>query len=258
MQEKIDTLENINHFMRILLLCFTTVFVSSLTEVSAQRQFPDSAEAIFNRAMNEINPRYVRWIRANAVQVNEKNMSEAEVMQITTTQWPVLGNMNGMDIEALCFLVLMQAAKSAQEDLKSIMAHVKSINNQKSKLREALSMLNDNKQNITRVRLDSVKLLSAQTLSLQRQNNPERIQPVSATTRDSLKSARTTLPVSQSEIDIAKEKAKNDLDSMSEMGEMESLRLQMAMDRMSKMMSTLSNLMKKISDTAQSITQNLK
>lgn len=45
---------------------------------------------------------------------------------------------------------------------------------------------------------------------------------------------------------------------MSETGEMESLRLQMAMDRMSKMMSTLSNLLKKISDTASAITQNLK
>lgn len=51
---------------------------------------------------------------------------------------------------------------------------------------------------------------------------------------------------------------KGDLDSMSEMGEMESLRLQMAMDRMSKMMSTLSSLLKKISDTSQSITQNIK
>lgn len=48
------------------------------------------------------------------------------------------------------------------------------------------------------------------------------------------------------------------LDSMSEMGEMESLRLQMAMDRLSKMMSTLSNLLKKSSETASHITQNLK
>ena len=51
---------------------------------------------------------------------------------------------------------------------------------------------------------------------------------------------------------------KNKLDSMSEMGEMESLRLQMAMDRLNKMMSTLSNLLKRISDTAESIVQNLK
>ena len=42
------------------------------------------------------------------------------------------------------------------------------------------------------------------------------------------------------------------------MGEMESLRLQMAMDRMSKMMSTLSNLLKKINKTGSEIISNLK
>lgn len=60
------------------------------------------------------------------------------------------------------------------------------------------------------------------------------------------------------QLDAAIDKAKSDLDSMSEMGEMESLRLQMAMDRMSKQMSTLSNLLKKISDTQNSIIQNIK
>jgi hypothetical protein len=62
----------------------------------------------------------------------------------------------------------------------------------------------------------------------------------------------------KAELDSQIDQMKNDLDSMSEMGEMESLRLQMAMDRMSKMMSTLSNLLKKISDTQNSITQNIK
>ena len=51
---------------------------------------------------------------------------------------------------------------------------------------------------------------------------------------------------------------KSNLDSMSEMGEMESLRLQMAMDRLSKMMSTLSNLMQKMSTTQDAIVQNMK
>jgi len=60
------------------------------------------------------------------------------------------------------------------------------------------------------------------------------------------------------ELDAPIEQMKSDIDTMSEMGEMESLRLQMAMDRMSKMMSTLSNLLKKISDTSQTITQNMK
>jgi len=61
-----------------------------------------------------------------------------------------------------------------------------------------------------------------------------------------------------SQLQAIQDDLKGRLDSLSEMGEMESLRLQMAMDRMSKMMSTLSNLLKKISDTQESITQNLK
>lgn len=59
-------------------------------------------------------------------------------------------------------------------------------------------------------------------------------------------------------LDDATKDPKSDLDSMSEMGEMESLRLQAQMDRTSKMLSTLSNVLKKLSDSAQSITQNLK
>ena len=60
------------------------------------------------------------------------------------------------------------------------------------------------------------------------------------------------------EIQNAKEESRDKLDSMSEMGDMESLRLQMAMDRLSKLMSTLSNLLKKASETASGITQNIK
>jgi hypothetical protein len=56
----------------------------------------------------------------------------------------------------------------------------------------------------------------------------------------------------------SKDMVKNKLDSLSEMGQMESLRLQMAMDRLSKFMQTLSNLLKKQSDTASAIVQNLK
>jgi hypothetical protein len=63
---------------------------------------------------------------------------------------------------------------------------------------------------------------------------------------------------SKRELDSAIDKAKADLDSLSEMGEMESLRLQMAMDRMSKSMQMLSNVLKKISDTSETITSNLK
>jgi hypothetical protein len=63
---------------------------------------------------------------------------------------------------------------------------------------------------------------------------------------------------SRAELDTSIDQMKNDLDSMSEMGEVESLRLQMAMDRISKMMTTLSNVLKKISETQNTIVQNMK
>lgn len=67
-----------------------------------------------------------------------------------------------------------------------------------------------------------------------------------------------SVAVAKKDFEQLKKNSQKDLDSLAEMGEMENLRLQMAMDRMSKMMSTLSNVMKKISDTSAAITQNLK
>jgi hypothetical protein len=63
---------------------------------------------------------------------------------------------------------------------------------------------------------------------------------------------------SKQELDSSIDRVKADLDSMSEMGEMESLRLQMAMDRMQKAMQALSNILKKISDTSAAIIGNVK
>jgi len=64
--------------------------------------------------------------------------------------------------------------------------------------------------------------------------------------------------VTNAELCRTVEGMQNNLDSMSELGETESLWLQMAMDRISNLMSTLSNILKKMSDTASQITQNLK
>lgn len=126
------------------------------------------------------------------------------------------------DIDGLVFTVLMEGARSSREDLRAVMDQLKAVTAQKEKVREALKQRPDR----------GLDLLSVTSL---------------------LSSA-----IIRSELDLVIDQMKDDLDSMSELGEMESLRLQMAMDRMSKMMSTLSNLLKKMSDTASQITQNMK
>lgn len=67
-----------------------------------------------------------------------------------------------------------------------------------------------------------------------------------------------SIDATATELDQAIDEVKAELDALSELGETESLRLQMAMDRMSKLMSTLSNILKKASETSGQITQNLK
>lgn len=129
------------------------------------------------------------------------------------------------DIEALVHFAMMQAAKDAREDLKVMMEELKKAKRQKAEWRQYR---------------DCRKLYALAVL-----NDATRIEQLSNLLADTL-------------AEFAIDEIKRDVDSMSEMGEMESLRLQMAMDRLSKMMSTLSNLLKKISDTAAEITKNMK
>ena len=52
-------------------------------------------------------------------------------LQTSGLTYPLLGNMGDGDIMALAFAVMMEAAKSAREDLKSIMDGVRAINKEK-------------------------------------------------------------------------------------------------------------------------------
>ena len=141
-----------------------------------------------------------------------------------------LENLGDGDIMALAFIVLMEAAKSAQDDLRAIMAQVKEINKAKSDQRDLLQSMQSkpSKPSKRPVELDCDGVL------------------------------QLMLVVYGKHIEAEAEELINDVDSMSEMGEMESLRLQMAMDRRSKMMSTLSNLLKKMSDTNSQLVQTMK
>lgn len=218
----------------------------------------------------------------------------------------------GGDIEAIAFLVLMEAAKSAQEDVRAVMASVKAINATKQKLREDLQAAQklaagrgdpcDGKTvvswreclkavrastarmeiaalDMSKGALSDARVLVGWMVWSMQWTQEKKLRRVVQTyggkphpcgmpdVRDwkaclGVVHARIVLhapdKASLRELEEAIAAAKAELDSMSEMGEVESLRLQMAMDRMSKLMSTLSNVLKKISETANQITQNLK
>ncbi|HMU47295.1 MAG TPA: hypothetical protein PKC72_13065 [Chitinophagaceae bacterium] len=226
--------------MKAWIFLFSVLLFTSFCAIAQDKPSPE-AEVLFTKMMSQINSRHVQWIQRTAKETNDLQLDSNAVMR-KAKEYTRLGKMNGGDIEALAFLVLMQASKSAQEDLKAIMAKVKSINEQKAKLRSAQATLKDKNTAISRVQLDSFHLLLKER----------------ATSGQTTGIARTKQPVTKAEISDLDSKLKANQDSLSELGEIQSLKMQMAMDRMTKMMSTISNILKKIKSTQDSIIQNLK
>lgn len=190
--------------------------------------------------MKDIRPAHSNWVRSSATRVNEGKLDPVKI-QDDAQKYAVLNGLNDEDIEVLTFLVLMQASKSAQEDLKAIMSKVKSINEKKSKLRQALRTLKAGKAIRNNIQLDSLK----RAVGLVKQE-PKPIRAVAIK------------PATKPELDNTLQEVNNELDSMSEMGEMESMQLQRYMDRLTQLNALLSNIMKKVSATSSSIISNLK
>jgi len=226
--------------MKTVVAClYLLIFIPLL----AVAQKDEEAEIFYNKAMSQINAKHVRWVKSTALTVNKKDLSETEISKMALNH---LGGIRNTNIDALVFLVLMEAAKSAQEDLKSIMAGVKAINDQKKEIREALNDLNNKSTNVTKEQLDSFKLIINKSQVLRKANRTTNVKSSAGSSGNR--------SISQKDINTIKTELNKEFSSLSEMVD----KLQMAMDRRSKMMSMVSNLMKKISDTQSTIIQNLK
>jgi hypothetical protein len=167
------------------------------------------------------------------------------------------------DIQALSFLVLMDAARSAAEDLKQIMAEVKAITAAKKRFRELIAKVNRDCVAAAVACHEGRKLEYAPNgLGGAAAYHRVPVPVVDCESPDGVQTATVNFVEGRTpthdDLQAVLDDLKNQLDSMNEMSEMTSLRLQMMMDRRSKFIETLSNLMKKISDTQDSVIQNLK
>jgi hypothetical protein len=232
-----------------------SLIVFSVT-ATGQQTIPTDADAFFQKAMSQINQKNVAWVKRTATDANSKNLDENKINALAKS-YGQLSGMSDMDVEALTFLVLTQASKDQQEELRNTTAKIKEANHEKERLRQAQQELEKNKTNISKTKLDSFRLIARpiinnNTRAIIRSENIQATQPVRKI---------NTVPdqnPSKSELKEVQDELKGKLDSMNEMSEMTSLRLQMMMDRRSKFIITLSNIMKKIGATQDTIVQNMK
>ena len=185
---------------------------------SAEPQMPEQAKVIHARLAPALKPAVREWVSAEAKKISRiPNASELTVKADIRTRFAGQP-LGGGDVEALAFLVMMEATKEANEDLKAVMAETKSANEKKAAQRQAAAHAANSKLVVA-----NIKVRPGVT---------------------AVKSADTTSAAKT--------------DSLGEMSEEQQLRLQMAMDRRTKAMETLSNLLNKMSDTQSNIVSNLK
>lgn len=258
--------------LKLTILVFAVMLTTFGVAAQILPAFPPGAEARETQLLARMNPQSRAWIKQEAARkVATGDFSEATAVSAAQSHIRGKNLADGMnyDVETLAFLVMMEAAKSAREDLKAIMDGVKQINDAKSKARETASKSSPTTATPSKLTSPESSMAIAKTPAMKSATSQPRpqlqpqLQPQpqlqSQLQHQPMTRQRTNLqPVPKAEFDRKLNLNKNNLDSLSEMGEMESLRLQMAMDRMSKMMSALSNIMKKTSDTQSGIIQNMK
>jgi hypothetical protein len=251
-----------------LLVCVVTFSCTLLAQQPQTRLATTKVDAVQIRPMPpEITRRYTvlsakiqpsarSWILQRARLESQKNTLDVTSLKADAKGHfqPTNGNMTDGDLEALAFLVLMDAAKSAEDDLNLIMAETKAITNSKQALRDILSEVNRD------VASSDKSKPSAPCNTPTCRSLAVRVSQIEAQAPASPKVRRLQVRPNPTFADLntVQSDFKSRLDSMNEMSEMTSMRLQMAMDRRSKFMDALSNIMKKISDTSESVVQNIK
>jgi Arc/MetJ-type ribon-helix-helix transcriptional regulator len=170
----------------------------------------------------------------------------------------------GSDIETLAFSVLMHAAKEEEKDLELILAEIKAATAVKQALRATINKVGRD------VAANAGQKDGKPCLNLETgMNNPDAYTYYPMPFPDPQVSTGvgyyTTdlVPGGAPLADVAQLKAildrlKGDLDSINEMSELTSMRLQMAVDRRSRLILVLANIMKKMSATQEALAQNLK
>ena len=224
------------------------------TIIKSQQTIPPDAEAFYKKAMSSINTEHIAWIKSTAVNVKTQNIDEAGIRKLASGYGSQY-NFNNMDVEALVALIMMQSAKDQEQDMKNMMEEMKKRNEEKQKLRETQEVMEQNKNAMSRQMLDSFKLLATPKPNAVAKPQTTKVQTVPTTTQVN---TQVVTKVSDTEVKELQNAIKTKHDSIDELSKEQGLQMQKQMDRRSKLEDALSNVMKKIADTQNSIIQNMK
>jgi len=223
------------------------------------REIPPEISRHVQTLHSKLQPSASAWVEQQArIESRKQAPDAASIAAAARNRFPALaaggGSMYAGDIDSLVMLVMMQSANDAEKDLQDAMAQMQAVNNAKQQMRNLLSQTKlEIESNTTQV--DKTPCQTALCKSI-----PATLGEISNATANLQKPVRIAVPAKLTFADLRTlpTQLQSNLDNMNEMSEMTSMRLQMLMDRRSKLIEALSNIMKKIDDTNSSILQNIK
>jgi hypothetical protein len=231
---------------RLLVVCLLAAFATPGVWAQGMRPPPTEAQTQAAVLLSRAGPQTRAFVAREA---RAPDLTEASARQAALSEGAELGATSPGDIDALVAMVLLQASEEAGNELSDMQAQMQSINAQKQRLRDQ-----DAEMKAAQAAANAQATRAVATMS-----RPEPIAPQSAAPglvhqTTGVYGASGYRPVPPQ----VPPNAGGRLDSMNEMSETESMRLQMAMDRRSKFVEALSNVMTKIATTDAAITKNLK
>jgi hypothetical protein len=166
--------------------------------------------------------------------------------------------LSDMDIDAIVSIVMMECAQNDETDLQNMMNQMQAINAQKQAIRQLLNEMN---QAAAQMQAQMGKgYAGVRCATPVCESLPARLASLRAASSKTRRPVNLTVQEHPTYGDFTRIRAQlpGAMDSLNESSETQSLELQMTMDRRSKLIDTLSNVLKKISDTSDSVVQNLK
>jgi hypothetical protein len=226
------------------------------------------------------NLRITNLLRSTAKQKVARASKEYE-NRVVSSNWRVdyhdaavdavrsqFGNLPAQDIDVLVQLVMFELWESEEEALKEMLDEMHRMNKAKKKQREYINHLKKQKASAQSKMKKESKVLLKQPLTASVQKKPRSVQksPKMASTRYLMIrypktpniAYKNTKNMNPAEFDKYVEEMEHKMGTLGGLSEELSLKLQLLMDRRAKIIQTLSNILKKISQTSDTLIANIK
>jgi hypothetical protein len=201
----------------------------------------------YNKAMVQIKPAYKNYITQTAKALSHKKLNTDSLkLTMKTPGNSMFSNVTDLDISTLIQLVMQEMATENAADIKSITEKIAAINKEREALRKEEE----------RIREAAKKTEYSDTKNKTTEMEQDRQQK--ETTRKTIDSSKIKSIAYTAAQAKRLAEIKDEKDAISDMGELDNLQLQLLLEKKKKLEEMISNMMKAMGDTQNTISSNLK